>query len=83
MGLLSWLIVGVLAGWLAGMVMKGQGFGLVNNIIIGIVGAIVGGWIAGAVFNINNAVSGVNLTTIIVSAIGAVVVLYIVKIIRR
>ena len=79
MGILTWLIVGVIAGWLAGRVMKGKGFGLIGNIVIGVIGALVGGWLAGAVFNIHNAVSGFNLTTIIVAFLGAVLVLYIAK----
>lgn len=82
MGLLTWLIVGILAGWLAGLVMKGRGFGLLGNIVIGIVGALVGGWLAGALFNIHNAVSGFNLTTIIVSFLGAVIVLYVARLIK-
>lgn len=82
MGLLTWLIVGILAGWLAGLVMKGRGFGLLGNMVIGIVGALVGGWLAGALFNIHNAVSGFNLTTIIVSFLGAVVVLYVARLIK-
>ncbi len=82
MGILTWLVVGVVAGWLAGVVMKGKGFGLIGNMIIGIVGALVGGWLAGALFNISNAVSGFNLGTIVVAFLGAVVVLYIARLIR-
>jgi uncharacterized membrane protein YeaQ/YmgE (transglycosylase-associated protein family) len=82
MGILTWLVVGVVAGWLAGVVMKGKGFGLIGNMIIGIVGALVGGWLAGALFNISNAVSGFNLETILVAFLGAVVVLYIARLIR-
>lgn len=83
MGILSWIIVGAIAGWLAGFVMKGRGYGLIKNIVIGIIGAIVGGWGAGALFGINDAVTGINLTTIIVSSIGAIAILFIVRIIRR
>ncbi len=43
--LLVWLIVGAVAGWLAGMIVKGGGFGLVGDIVIGIIGAVVGGWL--------------------------------------
>ncbi len=82
MGILTWLIVGAIAGWLAGQVTKGRGFGLIGNMIIGIIGALVGGWLAGAVFNISSAISGFNLTTIIVAFLGAVVVLYIAKLIK-
>jgi uncharacterized membrane protein YeaQ/YmgE (transglycosylase-associated protein family) len=81
-GILTWVVVGVVAGWLAGVVMKGKGFGLIGNMIIGIVGALVGGWLAGALFNISNAVSGFNLGTIVVAFLGAVVVLYIARLIK-
>ncbi|HSW36039.1 MAG TPA: GlsB/YeaQ/YmgE family stress response membrane protein [Candidatus Limnocylindrales bacterium] len=83
MGLLTWLIVGVIAGWLASIVVRGGGFGLIGNIIVGVVGAFIGGWIAGEVFNIQNAISGFNLTTIIVASLGAVLVLFIMRMFRR
>ncbi len=79
MGLISWVLVGVIAGWLAGLIMKGRGFGCFGNIIIGVVGALVGGWLAGALFNIHNPVSGFNFSTIIIAFLGAVVVLYIAR----
>ncbi|MGC9335842.1 MAG: GlsB/YeaQ/YmgE family stress response membrane protein [Anaerolineae bacterium] len=83
MGLLTWLVVGAIAGWLAGKVMKGSGFGLIGNVIIGIVGALVGGWLAGALFKVPNAISGFNLPTLIVAFLGAVVVLFIGRLIKR
>jgi len=82
LGLLTWLTVGLIAGWLAGKVMKGRGFGLIGNLVVGVIGALVGGWLAGAMFNIHNAVSGFNLTTIIVSFLGAVIVLYIARLLK-
>ena len=82
MGILTWLIVGAIAGWLAGQVTKGRGFGLIGNMVIGIIGALVGGWLAGAVFNISNAISGFNMTTVVVAFLGAVVVLYVAKLIK-
>src|SRR5882757_2466338 len=45
MGIIVWLIVGAIAGWLAGLIVKGAGFGLLGNIIIGIIGAAVAGWL--------------------------------------
>ena len=45
MGIIIWLIVGAIAGWLAGMVVKGGGFGLIGDIIVGIVGGIIAGWL--------------------------------------
>lgn len=82
MGVLTWLVVGILAGWLAGVFMKGRGFGLVGNIVIGIIGALVGGWLAGTLFNVQNAISGFNLSTILIAFLGAVVVLYIARLIK-
>ena len=82
MGLLTWLIVGVIVGWLAGMVIKGKGFGLIGNIVIGVIGALVGGWLAGAVFNIHDPISGFNFTTFIVAFLGAVLVLYVARLVR-
>ena len=46
-GLIAWLIIGAVAGWLAGVLVKGGGFGLLADILIGIVGAVIGGWLAG------------------------------------
>ncbi|PKO16337.1 MAG: GlsB/YeaQ/YmgE family stress response membrane protein [Chloroflexi bacterium HGW-Chloroflexi-10] len=78
MGLLSWIIVGLIAGWLAGMVMK-TGFGLLGNIIIGVVGGLLGGWLAGVFLGIPDPLSGINLPSILVSFIGAVVLIAIIR----
>ncbi len=82
MGLLTWLIVGVIVGWLAGMVIKGRGFGLIGNIVVGVIGALIGGWLAGAVLNIHNPISGFNLTTFIVALLGAVILLYVARLLK-
>ena len=82
MGLLTWLIVGVIVGWLAGMVVKGKNLGLIGNMVVGVAGALVGGWLAGTVFNIQNPISGFNLTTFIVAFLGAVVLLYIFRLLK-
>jgi uncharacterized membrane protein YeaQ/YmgE (transglycosylase-associated protein family) len=79
MGLLAWIIVGIIAGWLAGAVMKGRGYGILGDMILGIVGALVGGFLAGALFGIPDPVSGVNVTTIIVAFLGAVIVVALVR----
>jgi uncharacterized membrane protein YeaQ/YmgE (transglycosylase-associated protein family) len=73
MTLLAWVVVGAIAGFLASEIM-GTREGLVLMVVLGIVGAIVGGWIASDVFKIAN-VTGVNLTSIIVAVIGALVVI--------
>lgn len=83
MGLLSWIVVGLIAGWLAGKVMKGSGFGLGGDIIIGVIGALVGGWLADTLLGINHALTGFNLTTIVVAFVGSVVVLFVLRLLRR
>jgi uncharacterized membrane protein YeaQ/YmgE (transglycosylase-associated protein family) len=82
MGLLTWLIVGGIVGWLAGMVIKGRGFGLIGNIAIGAIGALLCGWLAVNVLNIHNAISGFNLTAIIVAFLGAVILLYVARLLK-
>jgi uncharacterized membrane protein YeaQ/YmgE (transglycosylase-associated protein family) len=79
MGLLAWIVVGLIAGWLAGLVMKGGGYGVIGDLILGIIGALVGGFLASAVFGVPDPISGINLTTLIVSFLGAVVVVAIVR----
>ena len=74
MGILSWLIVGAIAGWLAGLVVPGdERFGVVGHIVLGIVGAVVAGFVAGFVGG-GDYITGVNVTTIVVATIGAIVV---------
>lgn len=75
MGILSWIVVGLIAGWLAGMVMKGGGYGLVGDIIIGVVGGLLGGWIATTFLHIGAGVNGINVESILVAFAGAVVLL--------
>lgn len=82
MGILSWIVVGLIAGWLAGMVMKGGGYGLVGDIIVGIVGGLLGGWIASSMLDIGAGVSGINLESILVSFLGAVVLLVGLRLVR-
>ncbi len=81
-GIIIWLIIGAIAGWLAGVIVKGAGFGLVGNIIIGIVGAFLAGWLLprlGLTFDLGN----VYATQIVYAAIGGVVALIILSLIRR
>jgi uncharacterized membrane protein YeaQ/YmgE (transglycosylase-associated protein family) len=79
MGILSWIVVGLIAGWLAGLVVRGGGYGLVGNIVVGIVGALIGGFLAGSLFNVPDAVNGINLTSILVAFLGAVVLILILR----
>ena len=79
MGILSWILVGLVAGWLAGVVMKGGGYGVLGDIIIGIIGALVGGFLAGALFGVGDPLSGFNITTLIVAFLGAVILIAIIR----
>ena len=79
MGLLAWIVISLIAGWLAGLVVKGSGYGVIGDIILGIIGAIIGGFLAGALFNIPNPISGVDLTTLVVAFLGAVLLVAIVR----
>lgn len=83
MGILTWIIVGLIAGWLAGVVMRGGGYGLLGDILVGIVGAILGGFLAGAIFGIPNAVNGINVTSIIIAFLGAVILIAILRAFSR
>ncbi|MBU1927917.1 GlsB/YeaQ/YmgE family stress response membrane protein [bacterium] len=79
LSLIIFLTVGALAGWLAGNIMKGRGFGLIGNILVGIAGAVLGGF----VFSLLNIITGGFLGSIIMSTIGAVVLLYIINIVKK
>ncbi|HEY3291992.1 MAG TPA: GlsB/YeaQ/YmgE family stress response membrane protein [Anaerolineae bacterium] len=78
MGLLAWIVVGLIAGWLAGLVTKGSGFGLLGDVILGVVGALLGGFLASKIFGIADPISGFNLETIVIAFVGAVIVVVIV-----
>jgi uncharacterized membrane protein YeaQ/YmgE (transglycosylase-associated protein family) len=75
MGIISWLVVGAIAGWLAGLLVKGdESLGVLGHIVLGIIGAVVGGFLAGVLTGGGDYISGINVTTIVVAVIGAVVV---------
>jgi len=76
MSIIAWLVVGAIAGYLAGMLVKGdEGMGVIGHIVLGIVGALVGGFLAGVLIpGSGDYTTGINLTTIITATIGAVIV---------
>ena len=81
MGILSWIVVGLIAGWLAGLVVKGGGYGCIGDIIVGVVGALIGGWIASHFFHMGDPVSGINLQSILVAFVGAVILVFILRLV--
>lgn len=79
-GLIAWIVIGIVAGWLAGTLVKGGGFGLIGDIIVGIIGAFVGGWLAHLLhINIGNGM----IVSIITATIGAVILISILRLVRR
>ena len=80
MGFLAWIVVGLIAGWLAGQVMKGGGYGVLVDIILGILGGMIGGWLFGA---LGIFPSGGMIGSIIVAFVGAVILVGITRLIKR
>ncbi len=77
MTLIAWIVVGLIAGWLAGQIMKGSGYGLIGDLVLGLVGAVVGGWLVGLVLPAAEP-SGL-IGSIIVATIGAIVLIFIAR----
>ncbi|RQT12637.1 GlsB/YeaQ/YmgE family stress response membrane protein [Burkholderia contaminans] len=78
-GLIIWLVIGAIAGWLAGVLVKGGGFGLLIDIVVGILGAVIGGWLAGL---LGSGISGI-LGSIVIALIGAVILLLVIRLFNR
>jgi uncharacterized membrane protein YeaQ/YmgE (transglycosylase-associated protein family) len=74
MELIGWLILGGAAGWLAGKLVRGSGNGIIVNVLIGIVGAVIGGWLASLVLGVSIS-EGFNIATFAVAVVGAVLLL--------
>ena len=72
MGIIAWIVLGAIAGFITNLIMGGTG-GVITTIILGIVGAVVGGFLAGSVLGVAD-VTGINLESIVVSVIGAIIV---------
>jgi uncharacterized membrane protein YeaQ/YmgE (transglycosylase-associated protein family) len=73
------IVIGLIAGWLAGQFMKGGGFGIVGDIVVGVLGALLGGWL----FGLMGVSAGGLIGSLIVATIGAVVLIFIVRMIKR
>ncbi len=81
MGILAWIVVGLIAGWLASQVMKGHGSGLVGDLVLGVVGALLGGFLASVLLHMPDAVNGINVTSIVVAFIGAIILIALLRIV--
>ena len=78
--LIIWLVIGAVAGWLAGQIVKGYGFGLVGNIVVGIIGALIAGWLLP---RIGFALGGSIIADIINAVIGAVILLFVIGLFKK
>lgn len=78
-GLIWWILVGLIAGWAAGKIMKGSGYGTIVDIILGMVGAVVGGWLLGAL----GIYAGGLIGTIIVAIVGAVFLIWLSRLLKK
>ena len=78
--LLIFLVIGALAGWLAGVIVKGYGLGLIGNIVVGVIGSFIGGWLF-ARFHIMT--GGGFIGALVGATVGAVILLFLIRLVRR
>ncbi|WP_297186981.1 GlsB/YeaQ/YmgE family stress response membrane protein [uncultured Porticoccus sp.] len=84
MGIIIWLVMGGLVGWIASMIMGTDARqGIILNVVVGIVGALIGGWLIGPLLGAGSINEGITVMSFIVSLIGAVILLAVLKLIQR
>jgi uncharacterized membrane protein YeaQ/YmgE (transglycosylase-associated protein family) len=81
--LISLLAIGAIAGWLAGVLLKGRGFGLIGNIIVGVIGAVIGVFASGLLASVITLPFSALINTIIWSTVGAVILLFVISIFKK
>jgi uncharacterized membrane protein YeaQ/YmgE (transglycosylase-associated protein family) len=79
MNILWFFIIGIVAGWLAGQLMKGSGYGLIGDLVIGVIGAFIGGWLFGAL----GVRAGGLIGSLITATIGAMILVFLVRLIKK
>jgi uncharacterized membrane protein YeaQ/YmgE (transglycosylase-associated protein family) len=80
MSIIAWLVLGAIAGYLAGFLVKGdEGLGVIGHIVLGIIGALVGGFLAGVLFNTNPIDGPLDISSIVVATIGAIITVVVVS----
>jgi len=80
MNIIAWIILGAIAGYLAGFLVKGdEGLGVIGHIVLGIVGALVGGFLASVLFNVDAINGAFDISSIVVATIGAIIVVVVVN----
>ena len=81
--IIIWILLGAVAGWIAGQIMKGKGLGTTGNIIVGIAGSFIGGWLAGQLGIAGAQTGGFNIASIITAVAGACVLLFVIGLIKK
>lgn len=79
-GFIVWIFIGAIAGWVAGLVVKGSGFGILADILVGIVGAVIGGFLA---HSLGIEVSGGLIGSFVVALVGACILVFAIRLIKR
>jgi len=79
MNILIWIVSGIIAGWLAGVLVRGRGFGLIGDLIVGLLGGLIGGWLAGLL----GIQASSLISQILVAAVGGIVLVAIIRLVRR
>mgnify|MGYP001014794464 FL=1 len=79
MGWIWWIIIGAVAGWLAGKLMRGGGFGFLVNLLVGIAGGVIGGW----VFGLLGITAGGDIGSLVTALVGAILLLWIISLFKR
>jgi uncharacterized membrane protein YeaQ/YmgE (transglycosylase-associated protein family) len=79
MAFLWFILIGIAAGWLAGQIMKGGGYGLVGDLIVGVIGALLGGWL----FGLAGIAAGGLIGQLVVATIGAIVLILVLRLIKK
>jgi uncharacterized membrane protein YeaQ/YmgE (transglycosylase-associated protein family) len=84
MSIIAWLVLGAIAGYLAGFIVKGdEGLGIIGHVLLGIIGALVGGFLAGVFFDVDPIDGPLDLSSIVVATIGAVITVLVVGALTR
>lgn len=81
--ILAWIIIGGIAGWLASLLVRGAGMGVIGDVIVGIVGAVIGGFLLSLLLPGTYGFTGFNLGSLVVAFIGAVILLFVIKLFTR
>ena len=72
---IAWIVVGLIAGFLAGKVMRNGGYGVIGDIVVGVLGGLLGGYLATNLLHIKESVTGVNVESVLVALVGAIILL--------